>query len=181
MEATPKLSKPGKMPCKSWSLEAVETCPGSRGADGDLVDACKGCYATTGNYRFRNVRAVREHNREDWKRDGWADAMVDAIGNDPFFRWFDSGDVYDVRLARKMLDVMKRTPGTMHWIPTRMHKFAKFRPVLEAMADLPNVTVRLSSDSITGETLTHNVAGAVTSTIIPDATCLPDGAYYYYY
>ena len=42
---------------KSWSLQALETCPGSIGVDGELVDACKGCYATTGNYRFANVKA----------------------------------------------------------------------------------------------------------------------------
>jgi hypothetical protein len=33
---------------RSWSLEALDTCPGSIAAPGVLVDACAGCYATTG-------------------------------------------------------------------------------------------------------------------------------------
>jgi hypothetical protein len=147
-----KLSKASKMPGRSWSLQALDTCPASRKADGSLVDACadgslvdacSGCYATTGNYRFKNVKAPREHNREDWKRDAWVDDMVSELDNDRYFRWFDSGDVYDVRL------------------PTRMHKFKKFGPVLAEMSALANVVVRLSSDSITGEV----VKGPQTSTI----------------
>ena len=158
-----KLSKAGKMPCRSWSLQAIDTCPASIGSDGELVDACKGCYATTGNYRFPNVKKPREHNREDWQRDSWVDDMVAELDNDRYFRWFDSGDMYHIKLARKMLEVMKRTPWVRHWLPTRMHKFAKFAPVIQEMNSLPNVVVRLSSDSVIGET----IPGANTSTIIP--------------
>jgi hypothetical protein len=123
---TIKLSKASKMPCRSWSLQALDTCPASVNSDGTLVDACKGCYATDGNYRFSNVKAPRVHNREDWKRDAWVDDMVSELDSDRYFRWFDSGDVYDIRLARKIYEVMKRTPWCHHWLPTRMHKFAKF-------------------------------------------------------
>ena len=158
-----KLSKAGKMPCRSWSLQAIDTCPASIGSDGELVDACKGCYATTGNYRFPNVKKPREHNREDWQRDSWVDDMVAELDNDRYFRLFDSGDMYHIKLARKMLEVMKRTPWVRHWLPTRMHKFAKFAPVIQEMNNLPNVVVRLSSDSVIGET----IPGANTSTIIP--------------
>ena len=87
--------------------------------------------------------------------------MVAELDNDRYFRWFDSGDVYDVRLAYKILEVMKRTPWCNHWLPTRMHKFSKFGSVLAEMSALPNVVVRLSSDSITGDT----VKGPQTSTI----------------
>jgi hypothetical protein len=156
-----KLSKASKMPSRSWSLQALDTCPASRKPDGTLVDACSGCYATTGNYRFKNVKAPREHNREDWKRDQWVDDMVAELDNDRYFRWFDSGDVYDLRLAQKILEVMRRTPWCNHWLPTRMHKFDKFRPVLAEMEALHNVVVRLSSDSITGDV----VEGDTTSTI----------------
>jgi len=158
-----KLSKAGKMPCRSWSLQALETCPGSIGNDGELVDACKGCYATTGNYRFPNVKAPREHNKTDWKRSEWVTDMVQELDNDRYFRWFDSGDVYDIRLARKILEVMKLTPWCNHWLPTRMYKFEKFHSVFREMEKLPNVVVRFSSDSVSGET----VKGRNSSTIIP--------------
>lgn len=165
MKATPKLSKPGKMPCKTWSLQAIDTCPGARKPGGGLVDACAGCYATDGNYRFKVVKATRAHNREDWKRDDWADAMVAAIEGDSHFRWFDSGDVYSVKLAWKIHEVMERTPDTKHWLPTRMHKFQKFSKVLDAMQSLPNVAVRYSSDAIDGRI----IDGELTSTIVPTA------------
>ena len=148
-----RLSGTGKMPCRSWSLQAIDTCPGSVDLthSSGLVEACRGCYATTGNYMFPNVKAPRVHNRDDWKRDDWEADMVSAIGNDPYFRWFDSGDVYSLSLALKIYNVMKGTPNTKHWLPTRMHKFAKFKPVFAKMMRLANVAVRKSSDGIAGE------------------------------
>jgi hypothetical protein len=166
-----KLSKASKMPCRSWSLQALDTCPASRDSTGALVPACSGCYATTGNYRFKNVKAPREHNRIDWKRDTWVDDMVAELDNDRYFRWFDSGDMYSLGLANKILEVCQRTPWVKHWIPTRMHKFRKFKVVLALLQALPNVAVRLSSDSITGET----VQGSNTSTIATLDT-VPRGA-----
>ena len=166
-----KLSKASKMPCRSWSLQALDTCPASRNSDGSLVAACSGCYATTGNYRFKNVKAPREHNREDWKRDEWVADMVAELDNDRYFRWFDSGDMYDIRLARKILEVMSLTPWVKHWLPTRMHKFPKFREVIDNMEMFPNVVIRRSSDSITGET----IEGANTSTI-STLDSVPEGA-----
>jgi len=161
--AKPKFSKASKMPCRSWSLQALDTCPASIGADGKLVPACEGCYATDGNYRFSNVKAPRLHNREDWQQADWVDAMVAELDNDRYFRWFDSGDMYSLKLAEKIYAVMVATPWTRHWLPTRMHKFAKFADILAKMEALPNVVVRLSSDSINGDI----IAGNTTSTIIP--------------
>lgn len=135
---------------RSWSLQALDTCPGSKRSDGSLVDACSGCYATTGNYVFDNVKAPRLHNREDWQRDAWVSDMVKALDSDRYFRWFDSGDVYALELAEKILEVMTLTPWVKHWLPTRMVKFAKFRPIIAKMQALPNVSVRFSSDSIDG-------------------------------
>ena len=162
---TVKLSKTGKLDgIKSWSLQAVKTCPGSKDpATGGLVAACQGCYAIGGNYLFPNVVAPREFNQQDWKRDGWTSDMIDALRNERYFRWFDSGDMYDARLAKKIYLVMLNTPDVKHWLPTRMHKFAKFAAIIAAMKALPNVMVRASSDSVTGD-YTPGVHG---STIIP--------------
>ena len=157
---------------RSWSLQARETCPGSIGADGELVAACAGCYAVGGNYRYPNVREPRIENREDWKRPEWVADMVAALRNDRFFRWFDSGDMYALPLAEKILEVMKLTPDVRHWVPTRMYKFRKFADVIARMQALPNVMVRPSSDSVTGE-YTPGVHG---STIVPAADQVPAGA-----
>jgi hypothetical protein len=145
---------------RSWSLQALDTCPGSIASPGVLVDACKGCYATTGNYHYPNVKAPRISNQSDWQRMGWVSDMVQALQNDRFFRWFDSGDMYTLGLAEKMLEVMRLTPWCKHWLPTRMHKFPKFALVLKTMQALPNVSVRFSSDSINGE-FTKGLHGSV--------------------
>ena len=145
---------------RSWSLEALETCPGSIAAPGVLVDACAGCYATDGTYRFANVKNSRAHNKKDWQRLAWSDDMVEELEKDDYFRWFDSGDMYTLALAEKILDVMKRTPWVKHWLPTRMYKFPKFRQVLTDMQALKNVSVRFSSDSVTGE-YTKGLHGSV--------------------
>jgi hypothetical protein len=158
-----KLSKTSKLDgILSWSLQAVDTCPASKNPDGTLVPACAGCYATTGNYNYPNVKAPRLFNREDWKRAEWVQDMVQALDSSRYFRWFDSGDCYDIRLAEKILQIMTLTPWCKHWMPTRMHKFEKFKSVLDAMNSLDNVVVRFSSDSINGGL----VAGAYTSTIV---------------
>ena len=160
------LSKTSKLGCYSWSLQAWDTCPGARGDEGEAVDACKFCYARRGNYVYSNVKAVRARNLEDWKLDDWCDRMVDAIGEDPYFRWFDSGDCYHRELALKILEVMRRTPKTEHWFPTRMYKFDKFKDILFDMSCLSNVVVRLSSDSVTGECLDTTMTSSV---IVPYA------------
>ena len=166
-----KLSKTSKLGTKSWSLQAIETCPGSVGKDGNLVPACSGCYATTGMYHFGAVKQVRADNKADWQRDGWTADMVKALSKDKHFRWFDSGDMYSLELAEKMYQIMVNTPSTKHWLPTRMHKFPKFQAIIAKMAALPNVMVRPSSDAVDG-TYTKGVHG---STIVPDATSVPAG------
>lgn len=168
-----KLSKTSKLDgIMSWSLQALDTCQGSIDpVTKELVPACAGCYATTGNYRFANVKKPREFNKEDWKRDAWVNDMAQALENSRFFRWFDSGDMYDLRLAEKIYNVMELTPWVKHWLPTRMYKFTKYDSVINRMMNLPNVVVRLSSDSVTGEIIN----GLTTSTIFSDT--LPSGAF----
>jgi hypothetical protein len=166
-----KLSKTSKLDgILSWSLQAIDTCPGSSDGNGGLVPACQGCYATTGNYRFANVKKPREFNREDWKRVDWVYDMSIALDSSRYFRWFDSGDMYDVNLAEKILAVMESTPWVKHWLPTRMHKFPKFKAIIAKMQSLDNVVVRFSSDSVNGET----IPGQTTSTIFSDV--VPTGA-----
>lgn len=147
------------MPCRSWSLQALETCKGAFDLNGEVVKACQGCYALKGNYRFSNVKKSRAHNLEDCKREDWVEDMVIELDNDRYFRWFDSGDIPDIRLAKKILEVMKRTPYCNHWLPTRTYKFEAFRKILEEMNALPNVVVRYSSDSTDGEKKVYDRRG----------------------
>ena len=168
-----KLSKTSKLDgILSWSLNALDTCQGSiNPVTKELVPACQGCYATTGFYQFAPAKNARAFNKEDWQRADWVSDMVQALENSRYFRWFDSGDMYDIRLANKIFDVMVRTPWVKHWLPTRMHKFTKYDTVINRMMKLDNVVVRLSSDSVTGEIIN----GLTTSTIFSDT--LPSGSF----
>lgn len=169
-----KLSKTSKLDgILSWSLQAIDTCPGSIDTvNGGLVPACQGCYATTGNYNYPNVKAPRISNKEDWQRSEWVSEMIVALDSSRYFRWLDSGDIYSVDLAEKVFQVMQATPWCNHWLPTRMYKFPKFKSVIAKMQALDNVVVRFSSDSVQGEL----VAGKTTSTIFSEESQLPDNA-----
>ena len=146
------LSKASKMPCKSWSLQAGTTCPGSIDSiTKKPVAVCAGCYAKDGFYNMPGAVKVRDFNREDWKRDGWIADMICALKGQKYFRWFDSGDCYHPLLAAKILQVMQATPETKHWLPTKSYKIPRIRIILEQMKTLANVSVRFSSDSMIGE------------------------------
>ena len=160
-----KLSRTSKLGTYSWSLQALETCPGSVGPDGKLVPACSGCYATGGTYHFPDVKKVRAENKAEWKIESFVQDFIKALKKQKHFRWFDSGDMYSLELAEKMYAIMLNTPNTKHWLPTRMYKFAKFQDVLSRMKALPNVMVRYSSDAIDGS-FTEGLHG---STIVPTA------------
>lgn len=169
LTTTVKLSNTSKLGVKSWSLQAINTCPASINDNGDLVDACKGCYATSGNYRFANVRAPREFNKQAWQDDNFVNDFVNELYKERFFRWFDSGDMYHIKLAEKIYQIMLATPHVKHWLPTRMYKFKKFHPIIKKMQALDNVIIRLSSDHIDGTKVnnTYNRVSDNNSVIIP--------------
>ena len=96
------------------------------------------------------------------------------MSKEKFFRWFDSGDMYSLALAEKILVIMQSTPNVQHWLPTRMYKFSKFHDVLSRMANLHNVVVRFSSDSIIGEII--DSGNAQNSTITPTLEETPNDA-----
>ncbi len=122
-------------------------------------------------YNFPGTKAVRADNKLAWQEDSWVDTMVKALAKQKYFRWFDSGDMYNLQLAHKMYNIMLATPHVKHWLPTRMHKFTKFHDILARMQALPNVMVRPSSDAVDG-TYTPGVHG---STILPSADVVPAG------
>jgi len=158
------LSNVSKMPGKSISRSAFKCKTGSKLAKVP-GSVCFDCYARKGMYRMPNVVNKMEEREDFFHAIDFVPRMVALLNRtrSEFFRWFDSGDMYHIKLAHKMLEVMQRTPWVKHWLPTRMHKFDKFASVISDMQALPNVVVRLSSDSIRGDI----IAGETTSTIVP--------------
>lgn len=147
-----KLSSPGKMPCKSFSLQAVETCPGMFLPSGEVKDICKGCYATKRAYTWKDAKRVREDNFEETKKPTFVADLVSLIlrQKKKYFRWFDSGDIYSNDFLDKVYTVCKLTPEIKHWVPTKSRDLFD-QETWKKLESLPNVRVRFSSDSISGE------------------------------
>ena len=98
-----------------------------------------------------NVKNPRIENLEESKKDSFVNDMIEVLDMHRYFRWFDSGDLYSVEFAEKVLEVVKATPWVRHWLPTRTWTLPEFNEVLNELNKLPQVVVRYSSGSITGE------------------------------
>ena len=168
-----KLSKVSKLDgIPSWSLQAWTDCKG-KAVGGEVSPVCQSCYALEGNYVYGNVIQPRAYNGKAWKESDFVQQMIQEINKtgNRFFRLFDSGDFTSVELASKWIEIMKALPGVKFWVPTRTHKLPRFQQVLEIMESLPNVVVRRSADSITGE-FDKGIHG---STVIQYADDAPEG------
>ena len=137
------LSAPSKMPGPAFNLPAQACITGAK-----LVkvkgSVCAGCYALKGRYRFPNVKEALQRRLTGLTHPQWIPAMVVLIDNTPWFRWHDSGDLQSVDHMKKIFEVCKLTPSTMHWLPTRE---AKFLPL--STDSIPkNLIIRLSGHKI---------------------------------
>jgi len=137
-------TKTTKMPSESYSLPAKECITGSK-----LVNVkgsvCEGCYALKGNYhRFaKTIEPLQYKRLESLKNPLWVDAMVKLIGNKPYFRWHDSGDLQSVEHLSKIAQVARRLDKTLFWLPTRKANIVK--DFLKTESIPVNLIVRISS------------------------------------
>jgi|TARA_Y100000310_G_scaffold297961_1_gene331409 hypothetical protein len=149
-----KLSKPSKMPCYSWSLQAGTKC----------VINCKYCYAKRGNYKYPSVVNAMTNRDNDWRLNNWVERMTIALEGERYFRWFDSGDLYCQELINKIVSVCIATTDTKHLILTKAYLNPKLK--LNSLANLDNVVLRYSTVEIDNlNELTKHNATVVTKYI----------------
>jgi hypothetical protein len=130
----------------SFSIPAIETCPGS-------TEVCRSlCYATQGHYRFDNVQSKYTRNFHASRRDDFVDEIVDEIGRGgvEVLRIHGSGDLYSPAYALKWRDILERCPETTGYLYTRSWVLPHMRPAIESLAELPNVHMWYSLDKETG-------------------------------
>lgn len=141
------LSNVSKMPGKSISLDAFECKTGSKLAkiEGSV---CFDCYARKGMYRMPNVRNKMVERMAFFNAIDFVPRMVDELDRtrDPHFRWFDSGDVQNVRMALNIIDVIKATPNKKHWIPTKERKIWLKALKIQPLPD--NAVLRFSATMV---------------------------------
>lgn len=143
LEIVGGLTHTSKMPCPSYSLPASACKVGS--ALAKIPDTiCSKCYAKRGHYPFPNVQNKMNQRLSALVRPEWVDAMVLLISPYNVFRWHDSGDLQDYHHLKKIVEVCRRTPQTLHWMPTHerrlMCKWFRYNDSLPE-----NLIVRLSS------------------------------------
>ena len=148
-QITGGLSAPGKMPEGAWSISAFNCNIGSKlRLIPDTV--CSRCYALARRYLFPNVQKALDRRLEATKHPQWIEAMVVLITGKRHFRWFDSGDLQGDEMLQQILEIVRRTPDTMHWLPTR--EYLVVSRYLRSSGDTqpPNLCIRLSNQWIDG-------------------------------
>ena len=148
------LGKPSKMPCLSYNIPA-SLC--KTGAKLRLIEGstCHKCYAFKGNYLFPMVQKGLMKRFKAFENPKFIDAMVVLItryNKTNYFRWFDSGDIYDMAMLEKIVCICQRTPEIKHWLPTREVKIVSdYKKIYKKFPD--NLMVRVSAPMVDGEPL----------------------------
>jgi len=149
------LSNPSKMPGRGWSLPAKKSCP----VGGKLASipgtVCHGCYADKGRYTEDGVAASLEAR---WARVKEAQVSIDSAAlwcaamayliehqSPEVFRWHDAGDLFNDKYTLMIFTVIRMTPTTKHWIPTKELGSLARLVVREGHAVPRNVTIRVSA------------------------------------
>jgi hypothetical protein len=145
LKITDSFTKTSKMPGLSYSLPAWECQTGAK-LRKVPTSPCFGCYALKGNYtRYPAIKAAQYRRLDAIKNPLWVEAMAAKIKNQKWFRWHDAGDVQSHEHMAKILEVVKLTPNTKHWMPTQERPYL---PAPEAVPD--NMVIRLSGSKVDG-------------------------------
>lgn len=133
----------------TFSLPAVQTCPGASGV-------CKeACYALKGRYHGHYIQTYLQRNYEISQCPDFHKVAVQVLNTNQrrkakLLRVHPSGDLYDAEYTRKWLYIMQHTPQYTFWLYTRSWRIASILDVLTDMAKLPNAFVWFSCDAETG-------------------------------
>jgi hypothetical protein len=143
-ELAGSVTKTKKMPSDSYSLPAQACITGSK-----LVNVkgsvCEDCYALKGNYHryAKTIQPAQYKRLESIKSPLWVESMIKLIGNKPFFRWHDSGDLQSVDHLAKIATIARHLVNTTFWLPTREYDIVK--DFLKTETVPVNLVIRLSA------------------------------------
>ena len=128
------LSKPSKMPWRSWSIPAQACKTGSllRKKNGSV---CGKCYAMKGMYSFPNVKAALNRRLKAIDHPLFVEAFSLVLNKlvgksrkkENRFRWHDSGDIQSVEHLDLINRIALSTPLVRHWLPVRHHVLTTLR------------------------------------------------------
>ena len=147
MNSLIRLGQTSKMPGFSFGLDARLCNVGSklRSIKGST---CEKCYAFKGRYPTPSVRKNRATNMEHLKSSYFVYVMSYQLQDQRFFRWFDSGDLPDMKSLLKIVKIANNTPHCKHWLPTR--EYGLIKEYLKTRSFPKNLVVRVSAPMIDG-------------------------------
>jgi hypothetical protein len=130
----------------SWSIPAVQTCPG-RSCVCERV-----CYATHGRFSTAKSKEAMRWRLQQSKRMDFADRMIDEVYTRGVLvcRIHVAGDFYSPGYLSKWIEIAAGSPNTRFFTYTRSWRVAKIEPLLRAFVALDNVRLWYSADSDTG-------------------------------
>ena len=147
-----------KMPGSTFAISALHCKVGGKLAN-VKGSVCDRCYAIKLQKLRPSVNKGWTANYEkavgliDKAPDKWINACVFQINRhfaksqQPYHRWFDSGDLQSVAMLKAICGVAERTPDIKHWLPTREAKIVK--DYLASGGVVPsNLVIRISSTMI---------------------------------
>jgi len=127
----------------SWSLPAVETCPGRT----QLCEIV--CYARTGWFATRLVQERLQNNLDASLQDEFEQRIVREIHKRGVhtIRIHVSGDFYSVEYATKWRNIARQCKQTRFYCYTRSWRISEFTPIMQELATLKNFRLWWSVDA----------------------------------
>jgi hypothetical protein len=165
------------MPSFAYNIPAEE-CNVGGALSAVKGSVCYGCYAKKGRYLFQNVQTAMYARLEAFQNHPrWVEAMSFMIQKrcaaEPYFRWFDSGDLQSVEMLQKIVQVCINTPDITHWLPTR-EKAVILQFVKEGGVVPDNLTIRLSAPMVDKKAGMCKVTGCTSSTVSTEGAVFPE-------
>lgn len=129
-----------------FSIPAVTTCPGR-------TKLCEGiCYATSGFFRFKNVRNSLETSYEASRERQFAVRIGQELrrrSSIKAVRIHPAGDFYSNEYTQKWIEIVRDNPDTQFWAYTRSWRRPDLVLKLNALSKLPNIELFASIDEET--------------------------------
>ena len=131
-----------------FSLPAVSTCPGRTKLCEEI------CYATSGFFRFKNVKNSLKVSYQASSDEKFANKINEELlrrRSIKAVRIHPSGDFYSSEYTKKWIAIVKANPQVKFWAYTRSWRTPRIIPALKELAAFSNIELFASIDEETKE------------------------------
>lgn len=132
---------------RTWSIPAIDTCPGS-------TPTCRdACYALAGRYRMSTVKEGLRRKLDATLSPRFVEMMngeLAGLRDGTVVRIHAAGDFGSVAYIRMWITLAKKNPHVVMFAYTRSWRIPELRRELNKLRRLPNVTLWASVDVDTG-------------------------------